>query len=773
MRTLLPIVFLCVACGASPDKPGAVDFGIADLAQGSAAPVYDFSPPPPTIYDLAEAVDLAPPAPTDLTPASSCDGGSCNPGSCGAGQFMAAGECQTSQTAAQCEAVHRQYVTVGVGLIGYCGDCITPYQTFYGYCAMPMCGSSDGSLGALCAQLGRGCDDNGTGATAECAPCQSGTALDVASQACVKTSCQSRSDCPEIAGFYCTQLAAGDTPQCRKRPCATGQIWDRRASGASATAQSCTACSLCAGNEWPVSDHQGNCYCNASPGSFFDHSSANGSLELCDADGDGWIKETVKEELSYATLAPALDYTVVLNVQCTIPYFTSALLHNEWGQYHSLSLSDLGQHATVTGVAMYEDPANDTAGTISSTVDGTNIQGASVNSLTKACSSNTLDLNGNGVADFIEDQTTTQPGLSGWAADYQPLTYFTELYWSHFQTPPAPSPSPTPSPAPLLQLCTDGTARCQPLPLTGVPGVLVIEELSRCNAAFSMQHASTTDNWQDCERRRPNAYSSLTPLGYDFASYDCAPDSAGACSYTWPASWGGTSGHAAPPPAASGPSNDGTVPEHGLCNGGVGQTWMGMTAYSQFMCAQINDGSTQYNNDVSSSNVLSLTVTSAPWEALSCTVRAQSGAAGGPTLSYACPESPRGYASTVTWLEHVYSDYSSVNSYNGGCIDEAFEYPVLCPGSSSAPVDGANGQILCGPPCPSSETMAYTDTSGASTAIAMCLHATLNDQPFTIGGPQPSPLAPLWQLQGEIPVGTISGSVSGGCDGGATCWQIE
>jgi hypothetical protein len=739
--TILSIGLALTAIGCGPAaQHGGDDLGGApDLARRDQSIPSDLGTDGPT-PDLS-SLDAAP----DLTPQpdlETCDGGNCTTQTCGSGQVLAtSGKCVPIQSTTDCTAQHRQFVPVG--LFGYCGDCLATYSPYFGFCVQPMCGG-DGSLGALCKALGRGCDAT----SLTCQPCTNGATLDAMTGACVPTSCQARTDCPEIAGYYCTQLAVTDAPQCRKRPCPAGQTWDRTA------AQACTACASCAGNEWPVTDASGHCYCTASPGWFFDHSTSTGSLEQCDEDGDGWLKETVKEELAHATVNyPAqLDYTVLLNVQCTIPYFTSVELHNEWLQTLTLQLTDIGQSAGVSGVAMYEDPANDTAGYVSATVDGSNsLSGSSVNSLTKACYSQGLDLNHNGLADYIEDQTTSSTTLAKWAVDYQPLTYFMELYHSHFEQT---------SQSATVKLCST----CATLPLPGVAGKLVIEEPRRCDAGFPMQLMSSTKYWQDCVRHRDNNYSASNQLAYDFAQYECQGTPQGAC----------------PTPAVPvgiQPA-DGSTPPHGSCNGGIATQWMGMTQYSQFMCGQINDTSTQYNNDVKSMDVVSMTQPNAKWEALSCNVTGESMTMGGPgtTASFLCTELPNGYMRTVTWLTRLYRNYATPAAYSGGCLDEAIEYPQLCPADPADAVAATYGQIACGPPCPQDEKM--NDSVGT---YVICLHPTLASLPegtLSLDSPPAPPPAKSWSLMGEVAPGGSFGTVTNCAptDGGVAppgCWTLE
>jgi hypothetical protein len=549
-------------------------------------------------------------------------------------------------------------------------------------------------------------------------------------QACVPTICSARSNCPELAGFYCTQLNAADAPQCRKRPCPSGQSWNR-------ATQACIDCSSCgSGGEWPVTDSQGVCYCTTGPGQFYNHIGAKHDVELCDADQDGWIKKEVQDELLRATgTGGNTDYTVLFNVQCVLPVFTSVELRNEWflgpngsAQTKTLSMSDIG--VSGSGVPMYEDSEND---------DGSNpwlaypggrtLDPRMVNSLTKTCSTAQSDLNRNGVLDYAESQESSTPvtGFS-WTKPYQRLTYFMELYQAHFEssgTVTGVSPC----------------AGCVNVP--GITGKLVIQERSRCDGAFTMRLTSATDEyWRECTRRRNANYDSTKPdgeIGYDFAQYDCS-NATGACSEA---------------PPIAGPSQDGSLPSHGLCNGGVpGSAWRGMTDYSQFMCAHINTTTPPQPkpNDILKGDVVATGNLSAPWEAFSCGLNLTGVGpppdAGEESATFVCNESnvspPN--AGDVLWVMRRYTGAyptpSPYPAYPGGCIDEATEWPQLC---TSDPADAvgnvkAFGLIECPPAC-------APDELHSGNGLALCFHRTLAS--FGTGS--------IWQFGGSI---TVDGGVS-------------
>jgi hypothetical protein len=696
---------------------------------------------PQTVGDMAQATDLAgkemsaipdmePPLPDlSMTPDLTMAAG------CGPNQIMAAGQCWDPHTAQECAALSRQYIGVNL-MYGYCGACVAPAQPFFGYCAAPSCANTAGSLGALCQALGRGC--TGTGATATCNGCLNGAAtLDPMTQACVPTNCSARSDCPELAGYYCTQLNASDMPQCRKRPCPLGQSWNRTST------QACTACGACggAGNEWPVTDSQGVCYCNAGPGQFYNHIGALASVEDCDYDHDGWIKKEVQDELLRATgTGGNTDYTVLFNVQCVVPVFTSVELRNEWytrpngsAQTKTLSLTDIG--VSSSGVPMYEDTGNDDGTNPWLAYGGRTLDARMVNSLTKTCSTKLSDLNRNGVDDYQESQESSTPmaGFS-WTKPYQRLTYFMEFYQAHFES---------------AGTITNVTPCDGCISVPGITGKLVIEERSRCDPTFSTKLTSATNEyWTECTRRRDANYDSTKPdgeLGYDFGQYDCS-STTGACSEA---------------PPISGPSQDGSLPQHGLCNGGVaGTAWRGMTAYSQFMCAHFNSTppTQPKHNDILTTDVETLSSPNAPWEAFSCGLTPPGAppdaGVGEESETFVCNESTLSAPGndTVAWVMRRYTGAyptpSPYPAYPGGCIDEATEWPQLC---TSDPADAvgnvkASGLIECPPAC-------VPDELHQGNGLALCFHRTLAS--FGTGS--------TWQFSGN--------SMSG--DGGVTGYLMS
>jgi hypothetical protein len=422
-----------------------------------------------------------------------------------------------------------------------------------------------------------------------------------------------------------------------------------------------------------------------------------------------------------------------MNVRCTLPVFTGAELHNEWGQVKKLSLADL--HINANAVLMLETANNDDPAFARTPA----LPAAAVNSLTKACGYH-VDLNGNTTFDIDEDQSRpqTSPDLD-WTAPYERLSYFTELYTGSFVS-PAPATDD-------LQLC----ATCARLPLDHVSGVISIAEHSRCKGEVPLGYSGGSDFWQDCTRRRDYAYSSGDQQGYDFAAFDCdSPDHG--CSYAWPAFWNAPNPSAMPeppPPLDSVPT--GPLPPHGPCDLQLdpSEPWRGMTHYSQFLCAHVVDGAASgANNSVPLTDVLA-----GKWQEEGCAVTPT------PAPRVACAPAPSPAAGDM-WLARQYQSYDTPTAYTGGCIDEGVEWNVMCAGNHSLAIgnDQGFGEVLCGPPCFGNELLHFGSTW-------LCLHPTVTDGVELTGDG--------FSLRGEIP-GSAGGTtaMSSGCDGG-TCLLLQ
>jgi hypothetical protein len=692
MRNPIFALLFVAACDSSSVKHDPHD---ADTREDADPPV-----------DLLRSSEAAPPHDAAPIDGGGCQAGKtckdcgdhrqCTPAACGDAVCGAcemgfvenlAKSCVAAQTPLTCQAQNREFTAVG--MLGYCGACVLGTQETNGRCF-----------------------DMGSGA------------------------CAQEADCSDGKG--CLQIGSDDDPQCRAAPCPVGQSWDR-----SFAARGCLDCSgRCGDSAWPVTDRSGNCYCRSTPGTFYNSDVFR--TDACDADGDGWLNEELLEELKLARGTP-LDYTILLNVRCPIPVFDTVELRNEWNQPPPPInfVTDLGLTSS-RPVPMYEAAVNDRG------VPGyPALLASSVNSLTKACYSDTLDLNLNGIADVQEDQASK---TADWFAPYQRLTYFAELYEARYERP---------RPAAVVP-CLD----CTGMTLPGTVGTLVIRERSRCSdIPFS---SSGSSYWRECTRRRDDGFRTDNRLGYDFAAYECGSNLYQSCSYSWPPPVPNPPPTVLPPPAVSPSPVPGTVAPHGLCDSDVQPTgpWRGMTHYSQFRCAKIVSS---FSAGAPRDEVLE---GDPAWKPQSCALSGQPSASPAPgTLPrFTCSTPavpPR--APSVTWLMRNFQSYNQPSDYKGGCIDEGAEWGLLCPHDRSTATGelDAFGELTCGPACARGDTF-YVDS------FWMCLQPTTTA--FTDSARHAFE-GDGYALDGDLPVGSGDGKAvqSPSCgDGGAgSCYQLQ
>jgi len=653
------IGLLLVACPEEPPSPADIkttDVG-TDLASGDvpggadvgADTDDDVSCDPSTVCGACDA------AQRECTPNAACNDATC--GDCLAGYVDEGGTCVAAQfqDCATCAAQFRACDTVAGGTV--CGDCIAGYGELAGACEpIPSCEeTAPGSIVQQCDQLNRECVPATADAPAQCGDCITDYIEAVGLDGCIfADSCASDGDC---AGTdVCIQLGADGDPLCQPAPCPDGEAWDR-------TTDSCRSCPSCAagpaltGDVWPATDASGNCVCETNDGHFWDPSSSGIEGLPCDADGDGWTNAKLLQVLATASAsqgAPADDWSLLLNVNCSPTTIDGITLVNEWGQSHPVTLTDLGvQTATLT---LYESDRNDRdTDAMLPTLGDRPFAPEEVNALTKTCAAG-VDLNDNGTSDAAESHdTTTGPS---WQQAFNQLSHFGELF---------------------------STAL--------VDQKLVITARSRCDAgAFPLGYpAGGSDYWRSCTRRRGADYVG-DALGHDFASFDCSSPT-GAC--------------VVPSPAAPTP---GGVPPHGLCDNVslASDAWRGMTHYAQFRCVTVRNTDTLSPGEIHVDQVLSADNAAPP--AGDAGYHVNVCGLGQGTGTYECSVSSDAGAGAaaldqVVWVAQAFTDYNATAEYAGGCVNEWTEWPQLCPAYGATPGlnqgqgdPNAFGQISCS--CP-------------------------------------------------------------------------
>src|SRR5690606_32814779 len=148
-----------------------------------------------------------------------------------------------------------------------------------------------------------------------------------------------------------------------------------------------------------------------------EESGGGGALYECDADGDGWVREEVRNLLDEDPRDPA----IVANARCVIREAHAVKLINEYGQSSLVEAceegllqdpSDEGEDAcTPRPFRLFESKRNDVEGEAGrlgeappSTYGGRRFRAAELNSLTKACVSALGDYDDDGVPDLVQVQ---------------------------------------------------------------------------------------------------------------------------------------------------------------------------------------------------------------------------------------------------------------------------------------------------------------------------------------------------------------------------------
>ena len=586
-----------------------------------------------------------------------------------------------------CAADNRVCVPGGVGSDASCGGCVMGFLEEGGVCVADLASNcsddpnDSNSILTQCMDQMRSCLEGGDGAI--CGDCIEGFVEEPNSGECRSLDtfidCDSNDECP--GDLECIVLEPATASRCLPLPCDEGETWDLRD-------QECTGRCNCdgvglTGRVWPVTDWNGDCVCETEPGFFFNTSIGSRQAEPCDADGDGWTRRSAFEHVTDA------DAAVRLNARCDVRSIDRVTLVNEYGQSLDVTIQELSNGLSAREELYETDESDDEDETMERqgvAYGARRFHAAEVNPMTKACVSVLSDLNDNGVSDLREHHRDAPSGSQrSWMATFVGTSYFVELHTGRYE-PPA-----------------EGDAH----------GRYVIAERSRCDAAFALGYDDADGSyWSSCGRRRDGGYDPSEPLGYDFQRWSC--DSAqGDC-----------------PPLMPPTAVDlgGEVPPHGLCEDRPGvdpEAWRGMNHASQFKCVEIVADAMQ---DVEPFQVRRATVrnngASAGIHQLNaCSLEACGDDAGcaefdapegganpsQPRLTCASESSevasdPAALLGRVGLVSVRFQDYIHASSYAGGCIDEAVEWPQLCPGfDPQAPFstisEGNNrnfGKLMCG-----------------------------------------------------------------------------
>lgn len=574
-----------------------------------------------------------------------------------------------------CAAANRSCVEGADGAA--CGACLDGFVDDGGACvrdAQSNCNADPAdpqSILAACEAQDRTCVEDVDGAT--CGPCIDGFVVDPSIDACSPIdafgACDDEADCP--VGLFCTGRRPAEEPRCLPAACAPGETLDLRG-GACTDRCDCEGPGL-TGAPWPVTDWNGDCVCETEPGWFFNTSAGSRSAEQCDADGDGWTRRSAFAHLN------AADDAVRLNARCDLRTVDQVVLVNEYGQALPLTIETLSGGRTGFEPLYETDESDDDAEALerqSSPYGARKFAAAELNPLTKACATPLDDFNDNGISDVREHHREQPDPQKSWMATFVGASYFVELHTGRY-LPPA-----------------DGA----------VHGQYVITERSRCDAAFPVRYDPSEGPYAaSCARRRDRDYTPDAPIGYDFQRWSCA-NADGACAPT-------------DPPVAR--SLD-VVPDHGLCDADLGEDpveWRGMGHASQFKCVEIvSDQEPAVEPFQRVRSALQLAANGPGRLSLNaCTL----GEAIAPDPADPNPAQPavacdaeaaavtadrEALIGTVGFVSLRYADYNAAAEYAGGCINEAVEWPELCPGFDpdvrGATVSEGNpgnfGKLICG-----------------------------------------------------------------------------
>ncbi len=459
-------------------------------------------------------------------PTGAFDSAEC--GACAPGHLpIEAGEgaCRPVDTCATlaCHEVRRLCAPGGADADAECGACYADQEEVGGRCA-PLEGAfceGEGDLTEACAAQGRGCDPAGP-LGARCGDCLEGrvehpeTTECVEPMDCLSLGCDGQGrQCTEEPTAVCTEclpeLVEDATGVCRVpltcgdlacgrldcaeapmgvvadaqcvTPCREDQLWNGRI---------CAPCPPCDGvgeaGRVARPTLAGWCVCQTEPGYFYSIANEVGAVP-CDADGDGWVRESAR------LIFDSGDPVLIENARCALREIDRVVLHTEADQQTTTVLDG--------PLDLYESVRNDDERTLREEwrqaglptaawgLEGLGMSAGLINPFTKLCHSPRADYNDNGVADVYE--FASAPLAPGFRPEHQPFntySYFLELHRGWFE----------------------------PLGADPQQGAWHIAERSRDAEApdqVPIRYAGEADWWRSCARRA-DPKEPDPPVGQDF-----------------------------------------------------------------------------------------------------------------------------------------------------------------------------------------------------------------------------------------------------------------
>lgn len=386
------------------------------------------------------------------------------------------------------------------------------------------------SIKDACSSENRVCVSGGAGQPASCGECVAGFLWDDQVGACVEEIRCSELDCAAedkkcvelpnahceacLPGFIDDRQNGGCRPviECDDIECGAGEVCAsstqtdavcEKDCGADAiwNGLRCEPCPPC--NEpgevgrWPLSTRAGACMCETSAGYFY-YSGGDIGTQQCDADGDGWVRESARPAVE------SNDTSLSVNARCDVRVIDRFVLVNEAGQERVERLRE--------PLPLYESDRNDDVAVLQAKWNALKLpshygvdansripEPAELNRMTKFCHALRTDYNDNGVFDVEEFGAKATPSLRSDQRPFNEFSYFAELHRGYYVAPGA------------------GESY----------GQYRIEERSRGTVAGSaagdvpLNYASgDSDAWRTCERGVDINVSSLEllPVGLDFAN---------------------------------------------------------------------------------------------------------------------------------------------------------------------------------------------------------------------------------------------------------------
>ncbi|MCP4593071.1 MAG: hypothetical protein GY842_20240 [bacterium] len=597
-----------------------------------------------------------PSGPTDLTylhDDAVC--GSCYPGfRDGYGECIPTGvTCNTISDSCESD-LHRTCVD------GACDECIAGYieDPETGVCVLDLdCSELN------CQSVNRECVDL-EGAPAECTVCIFGSGTTDFIEDIVTGQCRPAVTCDDLSckagGLECQPHTAQQDAYCRP-DCGENQIWSQ---------WGCITCPSCdqtgEDGHWPEATRNGRCICRTQDGYFYNEAGDIGAY-LCDADGDGWQRESARSAIE------SDDSQVRANARCDLRVVDRFVLESRTVNWFDSTTDCVGSEICAGWkevllewpASLYETDRNDDQYLLElDTINAPEYGGRQplaeeLNRLTKYCVDGS-DYNDNLVEDVNEwDYRKLPPGFPLHLEPFNRFSYFAELHRGWYEE-----------------------------PATGKKyGSYHVREKSRRSVADNGDRVPVVYyNDADLADALPGEISfyetcALKPdpdfaddgnptIGRDFARY--GPGLTGDNRYGYALAW---------PPGFSWLKelNDGSQ-EYG---------WDGMNLSSQFKCAQIvEDGNPELDAEVNPHKMRVSDVADNDYKMNICTMAEDA-------LSMApldeapiddtnpfdpvvdCQvESPR--VGDVGWIAKEYVPYLDGEEYEGGCVNQIVASRARC-----------------------------------------------------------------------------------------------